>query len=143
MNNYQEVAIVVVEDDDIDAMAIERALKKQRIANDMYRVCDGLEALALLRGEAGDFAVDKPYIVLLDINMPRMNGIEFLQEVRADKALRNAIIFVLTTSKADQDRLAAYDNNVAGYIVKSDVGAGFSDVITMLESYWKIVTLPA
>lgn len=142
MSNYQEVAIVVVEDDDIDAMAIERALKKQKIDNALHRVCDGLEALDLLRGKSAHMIVDKPYIVLLDINMPRMNGIEFLEELRNDDALRNTVVFVLTTSKADQDRLAAYDKNVAGYIIKSDVGSGFTEVMTMLESYWKIVTLP-
>jgi len=66
-------------------------------------------------------ALEKPYIILLDLNMPRMSGIEFLEVIRHDDALRDTVVFVLTTSKADEDRTAAYKKHVAGYIVKSDV----------------------
>lgn len=143
VKDYNEVTILVVEDDDIDAMAIERSLKKQKVVNNMCRAKDGIEALEILRGNGNPQPLSRPFLILLDINMPRMNGLEFLEELRADDTLKDSIIFVLTTSKADEDRLAAYKNNVAGYIVKSDVASGFMDVVVMLESYWKVVTLPS
>jgi len=138
----KQASLLVVEDDDIDAKGIERAFKKLKVANPIYRVKDGLEALALLRGEAGLTALEKPYIILLDLNMPRMSGIEFLEAIRHDSTLYDTIVFVLTTSKADQDRTAAYKNNVAGYIVKSDVQHGFYNVLDLIDNYWKIVELP-
>ena len=72
-----------------------------------------------------------------------MNGIEFLQELRKEPELRDTIVFVLTTSNADQDRAAAYDQNIAGYIVKTEVGSGFMELISMINSYWRVVELPA
>jgi CheY-like chemotaxis protein len=74
--------------------------------------------------------------------MPRMNGIEFLQALRADEKLRDSIVFVLTTSKSDEDRMAAYNLNIAGYLVKSDVGAGFIRLVELLECYWRVVEFP-
>jgi DNA-binding response OmpR family regulator len=79
---------------------------------------------------------------LLDINMPRLSGIDFLRHLRADAALQDSVVFVLTTSKSDEDRVASYGCNVAGYIIKSDVGAGFLRVVELLEHYWKLVVLP-
>lgn len=140
--NTKEISILTVEDDDIDAKSIERALKKLKILNPLYRACDGIEALAFLRGEEGHEAIKSPYIILLDLNMPRMNGIEFLDEIRKDEQLRNSIVFVLTTSKADEDRVAAFKHNVAGYIVKSEVGDGFIGALDLIEHYWRIVELP-
>ena len=74
--------------------------------------------------------------------MPRMNGLEFLTELRADPELRDSIVFVLTTSRSDEDRVASYNLNVAGYIVKSDVGAGFVRLLGLLDHYWRIVEFP-
>jgi len=139
---YQEVSILMVEDDDIDAMAIERAFKKLKLANPLTRASDGLEALEYLRGTNGKDFIERPHILLLDINMPRMNGLELLDEIRNDPKLADTIVFVLTTSKADQDIIAAHNHNVAGYIVKSDVADGFIKVIELLDSYWRIVTFP-
>lgn len=132
--------IILVEDDDGDAKAIRRALKKVRIANPVIRVTDGVEALGLLRGET-----DRPperYVLLVDLNMPRMNGLELVGELRADPILKRAVVFMLTTSKDERDRMAAYDRQVAGYIHKSDVGRDFLDLISTLDSYWRIVELP-
>ena len=95
----------------------------------------GNEAIAALSRNTYD-------TVLLDLNMPRMNGIEFLEEIREDPRLRKLVVFVLTTSKADEDKVAAYEKNVAGYIVKSDVGNDFMRVVTMLDHYWRVVELP-
>ena len=137
--SYNEVSILLVEDDDIDAKAVERGFKKLKLANPIVRTKNGLEALELLRSED---TVKKPYLILLDLNMPIMGGIEFLQHIRKDKNLKNSIIFVLTTSAADQDLVAAYNENIAGYIVKSDVKGGFDEVMQLLDCYWRVVMLP-
>lgn len=140
--NYKEVKILLVEDDDIDAKAVERGLKKLKLANPMRRAKNGLEALALLRGDDENQPLERPYIILLDLNMPIMGGLEFLQAIRDDDELRDSIVFVLTTSSADEDRVAAYRENIAGYIVKSEVRDGFKKLIEMLDHYWRIVLLP-
>lgn len=142
INNAKALEILVVEDDDIDAKGIERAMKKLKILNPMHRVKDGIEALEVLRDDE-DTRINKPYIILLDINMPRMNGLEFLTEIRADKALKDSVVFILTTSKADEDRIAAFNHNVAGYMVKSHLEEGFISALGLMEHYWRIVELPS
>jgi CheY-like chemotaxis protein len=135
------VNILLVEDDDIDAEAIQRAFKKYRIANPLTRVADGIEALKFLRGE-GVEQLTRPYIVLLDLNMPRMNGIEFLQELRRDVKLTDSVVFILTTSNDERDKTAAYSEHVSGYIVKSQVGEDFTRLIELMDCYWRVVELP-
>lgn len=142
-NGYEDVSILIVEDDDIDAMSIERSFKKLRLLNPLTRAKDGLEALEHLRGTNGKSILARPHIVLLDINMPRMSGLELLEEIRNDPKLSDTVVFVLTTSKADEDIVAAHKYNVAGYIVKSNMADGFVHVIELLDSYWKVVILPA
>ncbi len=136
---YKGVTILLVDDDDVDVMGVERALKKLKILNPIVRARDGIEGLALLRDPA---AVQRPYIVLLDLNMPRMSGLEMLTELRNDPQLSSAVVFVLTTSKADEDMVTAYQQHIAGYIVKSQVGDGFLRVMEMLDHYWRVVELP-
>lgn len=136
------VHILLVEDDEVDQMAIKRAFRKKKISNPVYIAKDGIEALAILRGEGGYQQLPRPFMVLLDLNMPRMNGIEFLNVIRKDKELHRSIVFVLTTSKAEKDRIMAYDYNVAGYILKSDIGNGFMNAIEMLDYYWRVVKFP-
>ncbi|GAB5536914.1 MAG: response regulator [Rubricoccaceae bacterium] len=133
------VTLLLVEDDDVDAEAIQRAFRQQRIANPFVVVRDGVEALEALRQPG---AVPRPFLVLLDINMPRMSGIEFLEALRDDPQLRQAIVFVLTTSDRDEDKLAAYSQHVAGYIVKSRAGEDFLAVVQLLKAYWRIVEFP-
>lgn len=135
------VTLLLVEDDLVDAEAIQRAFRQQRIANPFVVVRDGVEALAVLRGE-GDVEVPYPYVVLLDINMPRMNGIEFLENLRADPELARTVVFVLTTSDREEDKVAAYDNHVAGYILKSRAGEDFLEVIRLLKVYWRLIEFP-
>lgn len=142
MTKPKDVHVLLLEDDSLDVEAVRRAFKKARIANDLTVARDGIEGLAMLRGEDGHSPIPKPYIVILDLNMPRMDGIEFLDELRKDSDHRDAVVFVLTTSKADEDRAASYDKNVAGYIVKSDVGKGFLKVTELLDNYWRVVMLP-
>ncbi|MES2013997.1 MAG: response regulator [Pseudomonadota bacterium] len=136
--NYKEVTLFIVDDDDIDAIALERALRKLRLLNTVQRARDGQEALDLLR--AG--AISTPYIILLDLNMPRMNGLEFLQALRADPALTHSVVFVLTTSKSDEDLVSAYRKHVAGYVLKQHMDRDFLEVIGLIEHYWRLVELP-
>lgn len=133
------VTILLVEDDDVDAMGVDRAFKKLKIANPVVRARDGLEALTLLRTQG---AVTRPFLILLDLNMPRMNGIEMLAELRQDPDLASSVVFVLTTSQDDKDKVAAYAQHVAGYIVKNKVGDGFLSVVQLLDHYWRVVELP-
>jgi CheY-like chemotaxis protein len=134
----KEVNLFLIEDDDIDATSLKRALHKLKLLNPIYRARDGLEALEILR--SGD--IPSPYIILLDLNMPRMSGLEFLEEIRSDPVLTQAIVFVLTTSKSDEDILAAYREHVAGYLLKQRMDNDFLQVVGLLDHYWRIVEMP-
>lgn len=135
--NYKAATILLVEDDDIDAKGVERAFKRLKILNSVVRAKDGIEALEFLETEA----VNRPYIILLDLNMPRMGGLEMLDALRKSR-WKDSVVFVLTTSKADEDKFAAYDQHIAGYIVKGNLDIGFEQLVTMIDHYWKIVELP-
>jgi len=114
-----------------------------RLANPIVVAHDGFEGLAALRGEAGAPIVEHPCIVLLDLSMPRMGGIEFLEVLRADSVLTSTVVFVMTTSAEERDRLAAYKHHIAGYIVKKDLSNdGLAKAIEMLDHYWRVVELP-
>lgn len=140
--NYKAVNILLVDDDSVDVVAIKSALEENKIANPVYVASDGIKALQMLRGEGGGDGVPTPYMILLDLNMPRMNGIEFLRELRQDKLLRKSVVFVLTTSNDKHDIEAAYEHNVAGYVVKSEVGQNFINLITLLEDFKILVHFP-
>ena len=137
------VTIVLVEDDDGDAKALDRAFKKAKIVNPICRAIDGIDALQLLRGENGGVPIPRPYILLVDINMPRMNGIDFVKAIRDDPELKSSVAFILTTSKREEDRMAAYHLNVAGYIVKETAGSDFLCLIELMDCYWRVVELPS
>ncbi len=140
----QPVRFLIIDDDHVSVLAIKRALKKLKIINPVQVARDGREALEMLRGEFGDGHRLPPYLVTLDLNMPRMNGIEFLQEIRKDPELADTVVFILTTSDDERDKLSAYDNHVAGYIVKSnDTGQSCVDTLKMLDHAWRVVDLPA
>jgi len=134
--------ILLVEDDDGDAKAIQRAFQKARIANAIVRAVDGLEALEMLKGINGKTKPPSPHILLVDLNMPRMNGIQLVEALRADEELRRSIVFILTTSKREEDKTAAYDLNVAGYISKATAAEDFLNVVNMIGYYVCIVELP-
>lgn len=139
--SHEAVHILLVEDDEVDIEALRRAMRKERIANPVTVAHDGIEALAALRGD-GCPRVPRPYVILLDLNMPRMNGLEFIEAVRADPEIADSVVFVMTTSKADEDRAAAYAHHVAGFMHKQDLADGFRRMVQMLGGYWKLVTLP-
>jgi len=137
------VNILVVDDDDIDVMNVQRAFKKNNITNRLFVAHNGVEALDLLRGTNGVQKIDPlPRIILLDINMPRMNGLEFLKNLRADPAIKNISVFILTTSADDKDRLEAYNYNVAGYIVKPISFEEFVNAVSILNNFWTLSMQP-
>lgn len=140
--NGKTATLLIVEDDELDLMGIQRALKELKINNPMARAKDGLEALDMLKGQNGHEKLSKPYIILLDLNMPRMDGVEFLEAIRKDENLKRSVVFVLTSSDADTDIMRAYNYHIAGYIVKSDAKESFKEAISLLDTYWTIVLLP-
>lgn len=127
--------ILLVEDDEIDAEIVQRALQAQGMKYPLWIACDGIEALQILRGEGGRQQIPRPYLILLDLNLPRMNGIEFLQVLRQDSALQDSTVLVLTTSERKQDKTAAYNAQVAGYFVKSDITEELVGVIKQFDIY--------
>lgn len=131
------VTFLIVDDDDVAIMGMQRAIRKLDLANPIEIARNGEEALALLRD-----GVERPYIVTLDLNMPRMGGLEFLEEVRNDATLQDAIIFVVTTSDAPRDIAAAYSRNIAGYIVKDNAYETLKSALDLLRNYTGIVKLP-
>jgi CheY-like chemotaxis protein len=131
--------ILLVEDDEVDVMNVRRAFKKNNITNPLFVAGDGLEAFEQLRG--GMIPRDRR-IILLDLNMPQMNGIEFLRELRRDPGLNMTPVIVLTTSNDDRDRIEAYNLNVAGYLLKPVTFSNFCEVMAALNKYWALVELP-
>jgi CheY-like chemotaxis protein len=136
MQTSQEVNILLVEDDEIDVKALLRAFKKLKIANPVTVAKDGMEGWEALQ------ELPRPYLVILDINMPRMNGIELLEKIRASEKYHDSIVFVLTTSTDDEDKFDAFKLNAAGYMLKADMGKSFIQAIEMIERYWKVVEFP-
>jgi CheY-like chemotaxis protein len=131
--------ILLVEDDEVDVLNVRRAFQKNHITNPLFVASNGLEALEQLR----DNMIPRDRrIVLLDLNMPKMNGIEFLQELRRDPELRVTPVVVLTTSNDERDRIEAYNLNVAGYLLKPVTFSNFCEVMTTLNKYWALVELP-
>jgi CheY-like chemotaxis protein len=130
------VTILLVEDDEVDVKALHWAFDKLKIANPVLVARDGVAALEMLP------QISRPYLVITDINMPRMNGIELLRKIRETPEYRDSIVFVLTTSNDEQDKIDAYNLNVAGYMLKSDMGTSFSRAIALIENYWKVIEFP-
>jgi CheY-like chemotaxis protein len=135
------VPILVVEDDEVDVGDILRAFKKNKITNPVYVASNGEEALAFLRHE-GQYSdredTTLPGIILLDLNMPIMNGIEFLKIIKADNEFKKIPVIVLTTSKEDNDRLESFKLSVAGYIIKPVDFEKFVGAVKTFELYWTL-----
>lgn len=131
--------ILLVEDDEVDVMNVRRAFQKNHITNPLFVASNGVEALEQLR--SGEIPRDRR-MVLLDLNMPRMNGLEFLRELRRDPELHSTPVVVLTTSNDERDRIEAYDLNVAGYLLKPVTFSNFCELMATLNKYWALVELP-
>jgi CheY-like chemotaxis protein len=132
----------VVDDDDVSSEAVLRVLGKTTLNFTITTAADGLEGLQILRGEHPAKEIRPPLLVLLDLNMPRMDGLDFLDHLRADPELHKTVVFVFTTSNLDLDREASYAKHIAGYIVKSDVGPQYTKLAELFTSYGKSITLP-
>ena len=138
MSEEKLLNILLVEDDEVDIMNVQRAFKKNNINNPLFIARNGLEALEMLRNNN----VPVPQIIILDINMPKMNGIEFLKELRSDINLKHISVFVMTTSNEDSDKINAYNLNIAGYILKPLSFEKFLSSVSTLNSYWKLCERP-
>jgi len=135
----KQLNILLVEDDQVDVMNVRRAFQRNRITNPLFVAGDGVEGLQVLRD--GTVPSDRR-LILLDLNMPRMSGIEFLREVRRDPHLQHTPVVVLTTSNDERDKIEAYNLNVAGYILKPVTFVNFVEVMAALNKYWSLVELP-
>jgi CheY-like chemotaxis protein len=131
--------ILLVEDDEVDVMNVRRAFLTNHITNPLFVAGNGVEALEKLRG--GEVPTERR-LILLDLNMPRMNGIEFLAELRRDPELAATPVVVLTTSNNDRGRVQAYDLNVAGYLLKPETFSEFAELMAALDKYWTLVEMP-
>ena len=131
--------ILLVEDDAVDVMTVRRALKDLQVASELIPARDGEEALAYLR----DNRNAKPCVILLDLNMPKMNGTEFMKIVKADASLRRIPVIVLTTSNSDQDISESFELGAAGYMVKSVDHKKFIEIIKTIDLYWTLSRLPS
>jgi CheY-like chemotaxis protein len=131
--------ILLVEDDEVDVMNVQRAFERNHLTNSLFVAGNGIEALEMLRGNA---IPKERRLVLLDLNMPKMNGIEFLEALRADPELSSTPVVVLTTSNDDQDKLDAYNFNVAGYLLKPVTFNSFCERMATLDKYWALVEMP-
>ena len=131
--------ILLVEDDEVDVMNVRRAFERNNVSNPLFVAGNGLEALSMLRS---DEIPKERRLILLDLNMPKMNGIEFLQALRADPELAALPVVVLTTSNDDQDKIDAYNLNVAGYLLKPVTFSNFCERMTTLNKYWTLVEMP-
>jgi len=130
--------ILLVEDDDVDVMTVTRALKDLSVTNQLVPTGNGEEALGYLRDQRNT----KPSVILLDLNMPKMNGIEFLKTVKTDEELKKIPVVVLTTSSAEQDIAESFDLGAAGYMVKSVDYVKFVEIIRTIDMYWSLSELP-
>jgi len=130
--------ILLVEDDKVDAMTVRRAVKDLNITNPLVHALNGLEAIDYLKSNASP----SPCIILLDLNMPKMNGLEFLSHIKNDPSFKKIPTIVLTTSNAERDKTESFNLGVAGYMIKPVDYKQFVDVIREIDLYWTLSELP-
>jgi CheY-like chemotaxis protein len=143
-NRDKPLNILLAEDDDGDAKAVQRSFLKSKIGNPILRAVDGRDALDMLKGLSGKTRTSPPRIVIADLNMPRMNGIQLVKAIREDpdEEVRNTIVFILTTSSRVEDKSAVYEHKIAGYIVKATAGRDFLELVKLMDCYGRLVDLP-
>jgi CheY-like chemotaxis protein len=144
MERDRHINLILIEDDEVDVMNVQRALRRNNIQPSLHVAKNGLEALDLLRqgslGRPENLA--RNCLIWLDLNMPKMGGLEFLRILRADANLKRIPVIILTTSDQEQDRIEAYNLNVAGYVLKPITFSKFVEVVATLNSYWALCELP-
>lgn len=137
-----DVHVLLVEDDLVEQRALQRAFRQRQMTNALRIAENGRDALDILHGSGGQTPLQRPYLILLDLDLPVMDGFEFLRRLRADPEHRDAIVFVCTTSREEEDRARAYAHHVAGYLVKSDAGTGLNGVADLVDRYSRLVQFP-
>jgi two-component system, chemotaxis family, response regulator Rcp1 len=143
MSAVRPIEILLVEDSPSDAALTVQALEGGKIANNLTRVVDGVEAMDYLRNKGHYVNAPRPDLIMLDLNLPRKDGREVLRELKTDPSLKTIPIIVLTTSRADKDVLQSYQLNANCYITKPVDFLQFIDVVKSIETFWlSIVTLP-
>lgn len=141
MDAPNNLNLLVVDDDEVDVQAVVRAVRKSGLSFGLFTAGGADQALALLREESS--ASDaKPFLVLLDLNMPGRDGFSFLEELRKDPTLAGSVVFVLSTSEHEADRKRAYGHMVAGYLVKSDIAPRYERLVRLVSDYASVVRLP-
>lgn len=136
------ISFLLIEDDEVDVKNVQRAFKKNNINNPLFVAGNGEEALEKLRGNGSPPIIPPPQVILLDLNMPKMGGLEFLQVLRDDPRFKSLSVFVLTTSDEERDKIAAYNFNIAGYILKPIDFGQFLETIKTLNAYWTLCEFP-
>ena len=134
----ENLQILVVEDDEVDILTLLRAFKKLGFDRPVTIARDGIEALQIMRREHPEKQITKPYVVLADLNMPRMNGLELLTEIRKDPSLFSTSVFILSTSRHPADLSIAHKHNVAGYLRKPLSFEEYQSTIKALKEYWSL-----
>jgi CheY-like chemotaxis protein len=142
LSSGKPLHIILIEDDEVDAEAIERAFQALGVPIKTTRFADGRMAIDALRSVWGNQLHNEPHVILLDLNMPRMNGLSFLDELRKEPVLRRSIVFALTGSELEEDKAAAYDRRVAGYLVKAHLGHDYSALRELLDVYYQAIEFP-
>ncbi len=135
-----DLAVLLVDDDDVSCEAVIRAFKKRKLDVTTVTAFDGYEALEILKGRHETKEINLPFVVLLDLNMPRMNGFELLEAMRKDPDLEQTVVFVISTSDDRKDVHRAYESQIAGYMVKSELGPQFEKLYTLLQNYKDSIT---
>jgi CheY-like chemotaxis protein len=144
MESDRHIHLILVEDDEVDVLSVKRALHKNNIQHSLHVASNGSEALSFL--QQGSLSKSNElyhnYLIWLDLNMPKMGGIEFLKILRSDENLKYIPVIIFTTFNKDQERIEAYNLNVAGYIIKPFSFLNFVKIIETLDSYWTSCELP-
>jgi CheY-like chemotaxis protein len=139
----KKVNLLHIEDDNVDKMVVGRVLSKMDVVNHIHHASNGEEALNKLKGKNGEeLLAPFPNIILLDVNMPKMNGIEFLKELRSDENLNHLSVYMVTTSSDDEDVKGAHKFNVAGYIIKPVDIVHFENTFKLVTDFWKLCEFP-
>ncbi|PCJ56399.1 MAG: two-component system response regulator [Planctomycetota bacterium] len=136
------VNFLVIDDDDVDREAVRRQFQKTNTSFLINESENGTEALEFLRSKDQEYFINNPTVILLDLNMPKMGGIEFLKHIRNDSKLNKLIVFVMTTSDDENDKYQFYNLNIAGYIVKEKLKKGVENTILILDTFWEIIEMP-
>lgn len=143
MNDEQPITVLLVEDDPGDVLMIREAFEENKVRNELHHVPDGVEAIRFLRGEDEHAGAARPDLVLLDLNLPRKDGREVLQEIKDDPKLRRIPVVVLTTSEAEEDILRSYDLHANAYVTKPVDFDRFLEVVKQIDDFFvTVVKLP-